>query len=220
MLALSWPAYSPMVVPALALVVAAGLDRLESSRPAVAYVIASLVCIVTWAHAAQKLITPFGWMFWQESPVGYAIHPSILPELAGLQLSQPTLACTEQVTSVIQEHSRPGDTLLVYPYFPIFYVLSHRNPPTYNFNHFLDVCPDEVCAQDASVLLQSPPEVIVYMVEDTPIMQALEQGYRGGKISGSRQVVRAIEQLTGSYRLLYTFATPGSGRRINVYARS
>ncbi len=220
MLALSWPAYSPMVVPGLAVVIALSLDSLESSAVTLASVAAGVVALVIYSHVSYKLIDPFGWMFWQEPPTACASHSSQLPELRGLLLSEPTLQFTERVTSIIETHTKPGDTVLVYPYFPLFYVLSHRSPPTYGFNHFLDVCPDAVCNGDAKLLLQSSPAVIVYMVELTPAMDALESAYRGGRSSGSRNVASAIEKISTGYHLLYSFPTPGYSRQINVYVRS
>jgi len=219
-LALSWPAYSPMVVPALALVVAIALDRLEASAPgAMCALGVVVVSLVAYIHASYKLTVPFSWMFWQEQPVIQATHRSRLPQLQGLLISEPTLDITERITSIIQANSGPRDSVLVYPYFPIFYVLSRRNPPTYSFNHFVDVCPDPVCASDAALTLRARPAIIVYMVESVPLLTALEAAYRGGRPSRSRDVVDAIERLAKDYRLLYTCAVPGSSRRVDVYGR-
>jgi hypothetical protein len=218
MLSLSWAIYCPMVVPGVALVVAAALERLDKRGKRVSlWIVASLVVVLIYATAGSRFMKPYSWMYWAERPVTAATHESSLPELEGLRLSEPTLSVTERVTALIRANTPRNGTLLVYPYFPLFYVVTGLRPPTYAFNHYIDVCPDSICEADAKVLQSHPPDTIVYMVEDDEELTKDEQFFRGGAKSGSRVFAGVIETLARDYRRLDSVTVPGSFRRIEVY---
>jgi len=219
MLSLSWQNYSPMALPALALIVAAALDRFASFSAISFYIVLAFFCLLIYGYVGSKLMQPYLWMDWIEASVNVANHTSHLPKLAGLRLSDPTLADTEAVTRLILTHSSPSDTLLVYPYFPLFYVLTDRRPPTYAFNHYLDVAPDAICARDIQTLRAHPPRVIVYMAENLRELAQDEMIFRAGRPSGSRDVARTIEGIVANYRLLFTFQLYNTKRQINLYVR-
>jgi hypothetical protein len=219
MLSLSWAIYSPMVAPGLALVTGLALDRCEASSWRRFAALSSVVFVIIYGAAGVKLMRPFAWMAWYEPPVGQATHASSLPKLAGLRVEGSALALTEDITHLVQAHTKPGDSLLVYPYFPLFYSLTDLDPPTRTFNHYLDVCPDQICIQDAVTILEHPPDAIVYMVEDEALLAKDEAIFRSGRRSGSRAVAQAIEKLAGSYQKLLSAPLPGSSRVIEVYAK-
>jgi hypothetical protein len=219
MLSLSWAVYSPMAAPGVALLVGLTLNRLEGSGKLRFAVAAACLLFFACCSMSGKLTYPFDWMYWAEPPVDQARAASALPKLAGLRISDPTLSLTENITRLIQEHTKPGDSLLVYPYFPAFYVLTALNPPTYAFNHYLDVCPDSTCIQDAATLRAHPPDAIVYLVENDQDLARDELVFRSGRKSGSRQVAQTIEELAVGYQKLLSASVPGSSRIIEVYSR-
>lgn len=218
-LSLSWANYSPMAVPGVAMVAALALDRLQGAKGKGFAMLAGFALLYVYGGFGMKLMRPFGWMFWYEPSIAEARHASKLPKLAGLRISEPTLALTEEITTLVQAHTKLGDSLLVYPYFPLFYSLTEREPPTYVFNHYLDVCPDPLCLQEAAALRQHPPDAIIYMVEDDKELTSLEAVYRGGGKSASREVVRAIEDIAPGYQKLLSAKIPNSFRIIEVYVR-
>lgn len=219
MLSLSWAVYSPMAAPGVALISGLALDRLAGGAKTRFWALASVILLVAYGSMGGKLMQPFNWMLWGEPAVADARSASSLPKLAGLRVSEPTLSLTENITKLIQENTRSGDTLLVYPYFPIFYVLTGLNPPTYAFNHYIDVCPDSVCRQDAATLRIHPPDAIVYMRETSGDLQRDEGIFRSGGTSGSREVAETIEAIASGYRKLLSTVVPGSGRTIEVYTK-
>jgi hypothetical protein len=219
MLSLSWAVYSPMAAPGVALIVGLALDRLEGASAKRFYALAALILLFACSSITGKLTHPFQWMYWADSPVDQARFASTLPKLKGLRMSEPTLSLTENITHLIQEHTKPGDSLLVYPYFPVFYVVTGLNPPTYTFNHYLDVCPDPVCTADAATLRAHPPDAIVYLVENEPDLAQDELVFRSGRKSGSREVAKAIEDLAAGYQKRLSSPVPGSTRVIEVYTR-
>ena len=219
MLSLSWAVYSPMAAPGVALIVGLAMDRLEGATGKGFAAVSAGLLLFTCCAIGGKVTYPFDWMYWAEPPVDQARVASTLPKLAGLRISEPTLSLTEKIATLIQEHTQPGDSLLVYPYFPVFYVVTGLNPPTYTFNHYLDVCPDPICIQDAETLRAHPPDAIVYLVENEGDLAKDELVFRSGRKSGSREVARAIEDLASGYKKLLSSQVPGSSRVIEVYSR-
>jgi len=219
MLSLSWSIYAPMAAPSVALVMGLALDRRERSGAPSFAVLTLLTLFLIWNATGYKLSLPFAWMYWPEPSVQQSRSTSSFPKLAGLRISEPTLSLTENITNLVKTHTKPGDTLLVYPYFPLFYSLTELDPPTYTFNHYIDVCPDVICKQDAETIRRRPPDAIVYMVEDLETLQSAEAIFRSGGVSGSREVVRAIEDVARGYRKLLSTKIPGSPRVIEVYVK-
>lgn len=219
MLSLSWAVYSPMSAPGVALIAGLALDRLEGANMKRFWALAAVLLLFACSSISGKLTRPFEWMYWADPPIDQARFVSTLPKLAGLRISEPTLSLTEKITHLVQDHTAPGDSLLVYPYFPVFYVVTGLNPPTYTFNHYLDVCPDSICEQDAATLRAHPPDAIVYLVENEQDMAKDELVFRGGRKSGSREVAHAIEDLAAGYKKLLSSRVPGSSRVIEVYTR-
>lgn len=219
MLSLSWAVYSPMAVPGVALIVGLALDRWEGADGKPFTALASILLLFACCSISGKLTWPFGWLGWTEQPVDRARLASKLPKLAGLRSSEPTLSLIEKIAALVQEHTKPGDSLIVYPYFPVFYVVTGLNPPTYAFNHYIDVCPDSICIQDAATLRAHPPDAIVYLVENDEDLTRDELVFRAGRKSGSREVARAIEDLAAGYKKLLSSQVPGSSQVIEVYAR-
>lgn len=220
MLALSWQTYCPMALPGVALVVTVAIDRLESYSPFVACILASTFCFLIYSYVGNKLLVPYVWMNWSEPRVNLATHQPALLKLRGLLLSEPTLSDVETITDLILTHSSPSDTLLVYPYFPVFYVLTDRRPPTYAFNHYLDVAPDAISKLDAQKLRSDPPAVLVYMKVVDEEVQKDERIFRAGKPSGSREIVQVIEALAVNYHRLYTIKVPGTPCWIYVCSKN
>lgn len=219
MLSLSWALYCPMAVPGTALVCALALDRLLRARRMYAWVVFGAAMSLSYASAGSKYMKPYSWIAWVEPRVTAATHESKLPQLAGLRISEPTLSIVENVTELVNTYTPPGGTLLVYPYFPLFYSLTGRQPATYVFNHYIDVCPDRLCRIDAAAIELKPPDAIVYMVEDDAELAKEERVFRSGLHCASRDVAAAIERLAPGYRKLLSVRVPGSFRTLEVYSR-
>lgn len=218
MLSLSWALFAAMAAPSVPLVAGLAADRLAGSEPKKFWMFSAACMVIIFVSASGKFAEPYSWMSWPEPSVSRATRSPELTKLAGLKISDPTLQITQDIATLIATHTRPGDTLLVFPYFPIFYSLSGLNPPTYGFNHYIDVCPDADCRADAASLANQPPEAIIYMRE-TPGDWARDEGvFRAGRRSGSHDMAEAIERLLPSYHKLLSASTPG-GRSLEVYSK-
>jgi hypothetical protein len=57
------------------------------------------------------------------------------------------------------------------------------------------------------------------MVEDEAALRHEEEIFRSGKPSGSREIIRAIEEMAPGYQKIFSDSVPGTGRAIEVYAK-
>ena len=219
MLGLSWYSYGPMAIPAVAVVFAFVAEDCQSARGLRRLFVLATVVLVLFTEAHRKYAMPSGWMAWSEPSVLESRYPSNVPQLIGLRLSAPTLDVTEKVTHLIKTHSRPGDPVFVFPYFPLFYVLAERTPPTFAYVHFMDVMPDHLAEREAERLQQNPPAVIVYLDRPKAVVELDEAVYRAGKPSGERFIMSAIRAMADRYSLLTTFSLPGTGFPLHVLVR-
>jgi len=219
MLGLSFAFYEPMTVPALAVLLALAMDRLPRHSPPLEAVAVAGISMLILFHSQLKFQVPFDWMVpWTEAGVSHATEPAHLPLLEGLRLPPETIARTERILQAVKAHSKPGDTLLTYPYLPLFYALSGLRPPTYAYLHYIDVTPDTIADRDRAALLRTRPAVIVYQRDSEADLKGAEILYRGGKPSGSRRFAEAIETLGKEYQLVDTIEGPGMTRPIRIIA--
>jgi hypothetical protein len=214
-LSMSYAYYGPIAVPGLALVVAFAIDR---GGPGLRKLLCeSVICFaVLFSQAEAKLQVPGDWMDWPESAVPAAHYRSRLPQLRGLRFAESTGAIVDRLSEAIKANTRPGDTMLVYPYFPIFYSLTGLRHTTYTYSHYSDVAPDAVCLRDAQTLLRNPPTVILRMIRPESSLLRDEQLYRAGGASGVRRIEAALDELSVKYRVLETADVPNGKAKLVV----
>ena len=221
MLGLSWAAYGPMALPSLALGTALVLDRAAEKGPRTQFAMTAIVLALFTFQAGEKVRQPFSWMEWSETTAQAAITSSPDPMLAGLRVASADQAAFDGIAQRIRQNTTQSDTLLVYPYFPLFYAVTGLRPPTYAFNHFMDVTPDWVVARDFETLRRTPPAVIVFMVQDPEQVSGTEKVFRHGAASETRRIATAITDLTSTdYHLLDSFKVPSEGRELQVWKRN
>ena len=226
-LSLSWPAFEVMVFPGLALTVAHYLTIFQETRTGRGAVWASrfillAACLTIVSAMAFKINRPFAWEGMIEPSVIRESKESMLPQLRGMKLAGKTVDRIERIVSLIQSHSSNQDEIFVFPHMPLFYILAGREPCTFSYVHFWDVCPDFVARADADRLLDGkhePKVMIVGLVSQNDI-EKHERNFRSGRPSGQRDLIQAIKKLTdsGRYELLETI--PGDqGMDVQVWSR-
>jgi hypothetical protein len=219
-MSLSWGAFEPMACPSLAVAACAATSAGRTGDRSTRWAV-GIACAVAAAFAVQMRIeVPFGWVGWTDPPLTQDTATSRLPALAGMRLSPETDAFYDRVTDDIARESNPGDPIFVFPHMPIFHLLADRPPATRVMVTFLDVAPDDVAAAVAQQLLAAPPQVMVVMAIRTEKLFDLERAFRGGRPSGQRDIIRAINVLMPSYRLADTLHMPGSNEQVYVFART
>jgi len=217
LLSLSWPVFVSMLIPAFAFALAHLMRQVPGTGMRLAIVMLVL-CGVSF-EGWNKLSYPFGWNGWVEPSV-FGAHRSLpYPETKGLLVSQATGEFMERVTGDIGKYSLATDAIYEYPAAPLLYILSHRRPATRSFIHFVDTTPDYIAEEDAKKLLANPPAVIVYFEQTEEELRMGEANFRGGRRSGQRSIVSAIEKLRPQYRVVDELSTPGTSHRVDVLAR-
>jgi hypothetical protein len=217
----SWAAWEPMALPALAVVLAFLFDlprRFDHAawlRPVTIVLCMALIVVGTW----RKTAAPASWGGWTEPPITRARFGPLRPELAGFRLSEGTQEFYDNVTEIIQRNSTHDERILVFPFMPILYGLADRRPATFAFQHWTDVCPEDVCSTDTDYLIEHPPAVMVIMELPDAAYAQQERDYRDGQPSAQRRMVAELERMTGSYRLGGKLLAPGSNRPIKVWVR-
>jgi hypothetical protein len=219
MFSLSWAAFEQMLVPSFAFVIALALDRqLKIGNRAVSFAIVALGLVLASTAAFRKLEWPYTWENWVDGPIKEETVKSDFPELAGLRVTPESAAFIARVTKVIDAHSLPDQTILCFPNYALFYVLSHRTPATFAFMHWFDIVPDALAREEAKRIQAHPPAVILFVDIPEEIIQVKEISYRGGRRSGQRDMIAAIQSLPG-YRIIETVPIPHIGYPLKIYAR-
>jgi len=198
----SWVAWGPMAFPGLGVVIAFMLDDLHSTprTPVLRYSLATAAVLLLSVCEAGRVSSPFSWDSWTDDPISKATAQSRQPMLKGIYMSPDMAAFTDRLTSLIDSHSRVNDSVFIYSYQPLWYVLANRWPPTYAQVHFFDVAPDGLCRRDAERIVKERPAVIVDFVGDSDLWN--EKLFRAGHRSGQRDLHDQMYQLIDAdYRL-------------------
>ena len=194
----SWVAWGPMAFPSLGVVIAFMLEDLLS-RPRTSVLRSSLAAaavLLLSVCEAGRVSRPFCWDSWTDGPIRNATATSRQPALNGIYMSPEMAAFVDRLTSLIDDHSRVNDSVFIYSYQPLWYVLADRWPPTYAQVHFFDVTPDDLCRRDAERIVKERPALIVDFVGDSELWN--QELFRAGQRSGQRDL---HDQM---YRLIHT----------------
>ena len=220
-LALSWPAYEPMILPGFTIVAGAIADqgRRRAFR-SLRWFGGAVLALILAASAVRKITIPFSWGDWQEPPLTADRGQTSLPELRGLSLARSTVVAVESTTMAVRARALNGDRLLVFPLMANFYALTGLPPATYAYSHFIDICPDSIAAADAASLYSDPPAFFILQPVDNQTLASLEYGFRDGKDSGERAVQRAIVDVISRDHYVLVHEWKGdTGPPIQVWAR-
>jgi hypothetical protein len=216
MLSLSYPMFSPMLLPGFGLVVAGALAGSSRLGQLVVCIVVFLVCIDT---VRLKLDKPFSFGSFADGPVATANVRSDQTKLKGIRLPANTARLVDGVAHIVATNSTPADTIFAYPEMVLFYALNDRKWPTQSASHNVDVINDAFAREEAARLLQNPPKVIIYLPETEAQLRAQEAAWRNGNRMGQRDIIAAVETLARSYRLAGDYPTTPENQDVYVYVR-
>jgi hypothetical protein len=218
---MSFPVFEIMFVPVLAFLVAYTLDYLEVRRKGAAFASVCALCLsLITIEVCHKLISPYDWDIWADANVWTATVESHAPQLKGILLDPKSAAFIDRVTADIRTNSRPGDPVLIFPSFPLFYSLADRRPNTFTVSHFTDITPDRIAIADGKRIAAEPPQVIVLIETDEGRFAVQEKMYRSGAKSGQRQLRDQLQEMVKGYRLIDSLDIPTSGIPVKIYVRN
>lgn len=216
MASLSFPLFEAMLLPGIGFLIAACLDGFDGLRRFVVYVACGALLAT---HTCIKLTTPFGFDGFNEPPVFAATQPSTVPELRGLRLPPEIVQFIDGTARIVSEHSTPADTIFTYPEMSIFYPITHRHPPTVSGSHNIDVVNDDFARQEARRLLAGRPAVLIYWRQPEKLLRFDEVLWRGGRRSGQREIIQAMDALASQYRPAAAYTLTPDDIVVNVYTR-
>jgi hypothetical protein len=172
----------------------------------IAKIVVGVVCLSFILFLTNaKFRQPYAWWYVSEPDVRESTTRPALPLLAGFLLSPDTTKVLEDITQIIQTHSRPGDDVFTFPNIPGFYVLADRWPHSKVVVPWFDFLPDRFARAEASRLRASPPVIIANLKLPEAAWAAHESLFREGKPLGQRDIQTAIIELT-EQRKLYQLA--------------
>lgn len=217
MYSLSWMPYEAMALPGIGMVVCLALAGLKTTgRTLVTALALGMISLAV----AMKLLVPFNWVNWTEPPVTAPRAANSIPGLRGFNLSRKISGDLDRIVGAIDRNSTPSDTVFVFPYYAQFYILAHRNPPTFAYAHWLDVVPDKDARRDADLVRGARPAVLVFL--DMPDLSFVggEQSFRAkGTTSGQTYMLATLRSMAAGYTLVDSIPVDRLGENILIYAR-
>lgn len=168
----------------------------------VIYALCIFFCVVS---LSQKVTGPYSWWGWDDSAIAQKTETTDIPALKGFKFSKQEKEIYEETCKLITENSEENDTVLCIPHTPVFNILTNRIgmngfvPVT-----FFDVCADVYAEEEALLLLDNPPEIIVWCDLDVSCWNVHEKYFRKGARSGQRDIQEWMfsEVSKGNYRLI------------------
>jgi hypothetical protein len=140
-----------------------------------------------------KYEQPYFWWYVTSPDVRATLFtPKTVPIMQGLYTSGINSEIVEQVSDEIDKGSKPGDSVLLFPNIPIFYLTADRKPPGKALVYWFDFLPDNLAIKEAEAIRKNPPKVIVYLDLGQSVWKEHELLFRGGKPSGQRKIVEAF----------------------------
>lgn len=143
--------------------------------------------------ATMKTISPCVWHSWQSASIVDDLKESEkIPVLKGLKIPKGEIEIYDKVRVISDKYTTPNDKIFVYMNNQLFYYLLDREPITGNVSNYWDVCSDEMAENDAKILQNNPPKLIVYMQFPMSIIGMHETIFREGKYAKQRLIDKQI----------------------------
>jgi hypothetical protein len=222
-LSVSWPAFEPMMFPALAVVLTEvhGLLTTSRHRRYIEVAAASGLLFIVFVASFRRHLYPYRWAYWAEPPLTESHYHSVHSELAGLSMSRQTATFIDQAVEIIKQSSSPDETVLVFPHLWLLAGLADRRTVGFAPIHWFDTCPDVIASGDARAILRTPPAVMVVMDLPDALIAEQESFFRGGHPSGQREMLAAVHAVVerDHYVEAATFPAPGARIPIRIWVR-
>jgi len=213
-LSLSWPAFEAMLLPGLGVVLAAVIDGAAGwGRRFALLTIAAMVFL----SVREKLDLPFGFDRQDEPAVQVANVVSPEPMLRGMRLPAETVRLLDETSELMRAKALEGKRVFTYPEMSLVYALSGGQPPTWSGSHNIDVVSDGMARDEALRLLANRPAVVLYARPSEEDLRQQEITWRGGRRSGQRDMVAAVDQIVAGYRLVDTFEVRPGDTPVRLY---
>lgn len=156
-----------------------------------------VICVMSASDTAMRLQNAYNWWGVQVGTItdedAYTVDYDMFD---GFLVEKKTKTEFEQVGKLIEENSEEEDFVFIFPYSPIFRIMTNRyEMPTKTPVYFFDVCPDELAIADTEILKENPPKIIVWKDVGEACWKVHEQLFRGGRPCGQRVIQAWFEEV-------------------------
>lgn len=157
-------------------------------RPLLGVVLAVLVVI--WAE--EKYARPYAWWGIEEGDVRQARRELAHPLQRGMLVGENTARFFDAMATVGPE--RPGESMVVFPHLPVFYLLKSARPAGRAVVHWFDFLPDRAAEAELLRWRAVPPTWIAWCELPEEVWTAHERLFRGGRPCGQREMARWLRE--------------------------
>jgi len=168
--------------------------------------------IVVLGVSSARFATPYYWWGWREPDVRTATFETRIPKLEGFYLSESTKREYEMVYDLVLKNTTEHEEVFTFPHILLFNVMTSRINTNFSPVTYFDVCTDPYARETANYVARIKPRVIVVMNFPEDAWSVHEQLFRGGRLSGQREIVAIIKRMKdqGLYETVYVCSIPGN----------
>lgn len=169
--------------------------------------------------ASYKYENPYSWWNLKETDMREATEELEVSNASHIQVSAETKYALEGIVQDIEENTSESDSIFVFPHAPIIYVMTDRWPVTYSLVQWFDVSSDASLEKDMETLEKNMPKVIVHIEVPGEVIEAHEESFRNGEISGLHVMDIELKNMeTEKYQLINSYVL--QDYPVKVYVRS
>lgn len=162
--------------------------------------------------SVERYITPYEWWGWKEPSIKYSKYILNINEFRGFKLSFRNKKIYEKIYEIINLNKNKDSELFAFPHMLIFNVITGVKNSNYVPVTYFDVCADKYAVETSYYLLKKKPHFILFMSFSENDISIHEKIFRGGKYSGQREIIKAIEYLErhGNYEVAFSTIAQGA----------
>ncbi len=150
---------------------------------------AAVLFVICTICMSQKVTCAYSWWGWEDEVISDTNRYDIEIEgLKGFEVSRNVKDMYEEIVRVLEDNTDDDSVIYGFPHIKIFNILCEN----YQMNYFVpvpfyDVCSDRRAREDAVLLEQNPPDIVIWC--DIPYcMETHETIFREGGALGQRDI--------------------------------
>lgn len=167
----------------------------------VAIAAAAIMWLQTLVWTDAKYSRPYAWWGITESSIRDQLVQAPEPLQKGMWIGPETARVYREVSAIILRESVPGDRIFVFPHTPAFYLLCNRALMGRAVVEWFDFLPDNLAIEEANILAQHPPRLVVWLDMPEFVWSAHERLFRGGHPCGQRAIRQTFIDLIATGKL-------------------
>lgn len=136
---------------------------LRANIKIVVAIVSVVAMCLSFSFAGRKAYGPYSWWTLQQGTIVEHTETVDVPLLEGIQVRPVDKLCFETVYQDIINNTEDGDSIFVFPHFPVIYTIADRHSVTYSKVQWFDVSSASAIQSDIEKLRIELPKVIVFV---------------------------------------------------------